>query len=280
MAYQKSSCAVKALQMKARRIRRTVVRLAGTKNGCHLGGSLSVVDILTVLYGHVMLHDPGLPSLPDRDLLVFSKGHAAAALYATLSEFGYFDTEELVAKYNVTGSRYLGHASHAVPGVEFSTGSLGHGVGLGVGLCLGKRLRGASAKVFVIVGDGEMQEGSNWEALHIACQNELSALTVIVDRNGFQNDGPTETILCQKTLPERLRDLGMFVEVVGGHGLECLCRSLNSPFVGAPRAIVADTEKGSGLGGHEVSRRHYAKLSEGDVCDLLSILERVANEYR
>ncbi|NMO17440.1 transketolase [Pyxidicoccus fallax] len=250
-----------SLQAQARRVRRLIVRLAATASGCHLGGSLSLTEILVALLGRVMKINPSEPGWEGRDHLILSKGHAAAGLYAALSTFGFFDAEELVQRYNAEGSIFTGHVNARVPGVDFSTGSLGHGLGLGTGLALGYRLKGLTNRVYVICGDGEMGEGSNWEALQIASHQRLSNLTLIIDRNGGQNDGPTEAILSQAALKDRLLMFGFETVEVDGHDLSALCEALTIPAGTAPRAIVARTQKGAGVPMFKGKGPHYAVLS-------------------
>ncbi|PTL75056.1 transketolase [Vitiosangium sp. GDMCC 1.1324] len=250
------------LEEQARRIRRLIVRLAATPTGCHLGGSLSLVELLVVLLGRVMKLQPGAPHWEGRDHLILSKGHAAAGLYAALSAFGFFDPEELVQRYNTEGSIFTGHVNAKVPGVDFSTGSLGHGLGLGTGLALGYRLKGLQNHVYVICGDGEMGEGSNWEAIQIASHQRLSNLTIIIDRNCGQNDGATESILSQAALADRLLMFGFDAAEVDGHDLGGLCQALETPSArGAPRAIIARTQKGAGVPMFKGKGPHYAVFS-------------------
>ncbi|WNG46583.1 transketolase [Archangium minus] len=248
-----------ALEDHAKRIRRLIVRLAATPTGCHLGGSLSLVELLVALLGRVMKTRPDAPHWEERDHLILSKGHAAAGLYAALSEFGFFDPEALVRRYNAEGSIFTGHVNAKVPGVDFSTGSLGHGLGLGTGLALGYRLKGLGNRVYVICGDGEMGEGSNWEAIQIASHQRLSNLTIIIDRNCGQNDGPTESILSQAALTDRLRMFGFEALEVDGHDLRALCQAMEAPAKGAaPRAIIAKTQKGAGVPMFKGKGPHYA----------------------
>ncbi len=246
------------LRERAKRVRRLIVRLAATPSGCHLGGSLSLVEILVALLGRVMRIDPRAPGSAERDHLILSKGHSAAGLYAALAESGFFDPEELVRKYNADGSIFTGHVNSQVPGVDFSTGSLGHGLGLGVGLALGRRMRGEPNRVYVICGDGELGEGSNWEAIQVAAHHRLSQLTLIIDRNGGQNDGPTESILPQAALVERLEAFGFHTLEVDGHDLHALCEALEAPTGTSPRAVIARTRKGAGLPMLRGKSAHYA----------------------
>ena len=258
-----------SLRMRASSIRRLIVQLAGTATGCHLGGSLSVVDILVALFGQVMKTQPpatfggpcSKPCHDEHDHLVFSKGHAAAALYAALAEFGFVDAQSLVRNYNADGSPFTGHANAQVAGVEFSTGSLGHGLGLGVGLALGRRLRDQANRVYVVCGDGEMGEGSNWEALQVASQHGLANLTLIVDRNGGQNDGETDSILSQRDLLQRLRAFGWQPLEVDGHDLQALVQALRTPAGSRPCAVIANTQKGAGLPMLRGKHAHYATFS-------------------
>jgi len=250
-----------SLRAKTRRIRWLTVRLAATASGCHVGGSLSLAEILAALLGRVMRINPREPGWEGRDHLILSKGHAAAGLYAALATFGFFDPEELVQRYNAEGSIFTGHVNARVPGVDFSTGSLGHGLGLGTGLALGYRLKGLPNRVYVICGDGEMGEGSNWEALQVASHHRLSNLTVLIDRNGGQNDGPTEDILSQSALNERLLTFGFETLEVDGHDLSALCAALEAPGGTAPRAIVARTRKGAGVPLFKGKGPHYAVFS-------------------
>ncbi|MGE6757530.1 1-deoxy-D-xylulose-5-phosphate synthase N-terminal domain-containing protein [Corallococcus interemptor] len=257
-----SDAGLALLPRRAKRIRQTIVRLAATPSGCHLGGSLSMVEILVALLGRVMRVDPRAPRAPERDHLILSKGHAAAGLYAALAEFGFVDVETLVREYNADGSIFTGHVNAAVPGVEFATGSLGHGLGLGVGLTLAHALRGEPNRTFVVCGDGEMGEGSNWEALQVASHRKLTGLTLIIDRNGGQNDGPTEAILSQEALVQRLDAFGFQSLEVDGHDLPALVAALEAPVVGVrPRAIVARTQKGAGVPMLKGKGPHYAVFS-------------------
>lgn len=249
------------LEERARRVRRTILRLAATPTGCHLGGSLSMVELLVALLGRVMRIAPEAPRSEQRDRLILSKGHAAAGLYAALAEFGYFDVEALVRGYNADGSPFTGHVNALVPGVDFSTGSLGHGLGLGVGVALGHKLQGQAHRVFVLCGDGEMGEGSNWEALQVAAHQGLGRLTLVVDRNGGQNDGPTESILSQAALARRLEAFGFDTLEVDGHDVGAVCAALERPPGARPQALVARTRKGAGVPFLKGKDAHYAVFS-------------------
>jgi transketolase len=248
----------------ADRIRLHVVDMCAGSEGGHLGGSLSIVDILTVLYFSVLRVDPARPDHPARDVCVLSKGHGALALYAALAERGYLPVAEL-ASYGQPGSRLMGHPVRAVPGVEMPTGSLGHGLALGLGFALAARLAGTRQRTFVITGDGELQEGSCWEAVGCAAAQHADGLVAIVDRNGFQLTGPTQDICPLEPLASRWRAFGWAAQEVDGHDRAALAQALSSaPWEpGRPSVVLARTEKGHGipfLAGRTES--HYVTLRE------------------
>jgi transketolase len=248
----------------AARIRRHVVELAANSPGAHVGGSMSVTEILTVLFfDDVLRVDPARPDWPDRDYFIFSKGHSSAALYAVLAERGFFPVEEL-ATYKQPGSRLPGHPSKGIPGVELATGSLGHGLPVGVGLALGASRDGADNRVFVVLGDGECQEGSNWEAAMAAAHYRLENLVAIVDRNQFQEDGPTEQIMALEPFADKWRSFGWGVTEVDGHDVHALGAALHQLPVtpGRPTCVIAQTVKGHGLSFTSNTHAwHYGKFT-------------------
>lgn len=248
----------------ADRIRRHVVDMCAGKEGGHLGGSMSIVDILTVLYFAVLRVDPGRPDHPDRDVFVLSKGHGALALYAALAERGFLPLRELEG-YGQPGSMLAGHPLPTVPGVEMPTGSLGHGLALGLGFALAGRLAGSTRRTFVVTGDGELQEGSCWEAAACAAAQRADRLVAIVDRNGLQLTGRTEDICPLEPLADRWRAFGWSAREVDGHDQAALAQALGAaPWEqGRPSVLLAVTEKGHGIpfiAGQAVC--HYATLSE------------------
>lgn len=256
-------------------IRRAVVAMCSGPDGGHLGGSLSLVDILSCLYFDVLDIDPDHPDDPGRDIFLLSKGHGAIALYATLAERGYFPTAEL-AGYHHSGGRLMSHPVAAVPGVELPTGSLGHGLGLGLGFALAARLLGPARRVFVVLGDGELQEGSCWEAAAVAAAHRTDQLTVVVDRNGLQLGGSTESIVTIEPLAERWRSFGWSVREVDGHDQAALRTHLHAaPWTaGRPSVLIAHTDKGHGvprLSG--LPQSHYVVLSAAQQARVQSSLE-------
>ncbi|MEV6195902.1 transketolase [Streptomyces sp. NPDC051920] len=247
----------------AARIRAHVVDMCAGPEGGHLGGAFSCADVLAALYFSVLNVDPLRPDDPDRDRFLLSKGHAAVGLYATLAERGFLPVGEL-AGYGRPGSRLMGHPVRAVPGVEMPTGSLGHGLALGCGFALAARYAGRDARTFVLLGDGELQEGSVWEAAIAAASLRLDRLVAVVDRNGLQLTGPTDGIAPMEPLADRWRSFGWAVRDVDGHDPEQLAEHLGSaPWEpGRPSVLIARTVKGHGLpflAGRGAS--HYVTLS-------------------
>jgi transketolase len=215
----------------------------------HPGGDLSSADILVSLYFRILRLDAQRPRDPERDRFIMSKGHCSAALYATLAMRGFFPYEEL-AEYMEPLSRLNGHPnSTQVPGVEASTGALGHGFPIAVGAALAAKMDRAPWRTFILTGDGELQEGSNWEAIMAAAHYRLDNLVAIVDRNGIQQGGPTETILRLEPLAEKFRAFGWAVREVDGHDCAALVETLGAaPFEpGKPSCAIARTIKGKGV---------------------------------
>ncbi|MGE7386862.1 transketolase [Streptomyces sp. NPDC004126] len=247
----------------AGRIREHVLAMCAGPEGGHLGGSMSLVEILSVLYFRVMRHDPRFPGLPERDVLLLSKGHGGIALFATLCEAGYFPARAL-EEYARPDSHFMAHPHPEIPGVEIASGSLGHGLALGVGYALANRLDGSDRRCFVVMGDGELQEGSVWEAASVASAHRLGALTAVVDRNGLQITGGTETVNSLEPLADRWQAFGWRVLEADGHDAGALTRELTRPADPArPTVVIAHTVKGKGVPFIEgQARSHYARLSD------------------
>lgn len=251
------------LNTAAARVRAHVVDMCAGPEGGHLGGAFSCAEVLAALYFSVLNVDPRRPDDPDRDRFLLSKGHAAVGLYATLAERGFFPVEEL-SGYGRPGSRLMGHPVRAVPGVELPTGSLGHGLALGCGFALAARYSGRASRSFVLLGDGELQEGSVWEAAIAAASLRLDRLVAVVDRNGLQMTGSTEGIAPMEPLADRWHGFGWAVRDVDGHDPNQLADHLDAaPWEpGKPSVLIARTVKGHGLpflAGRSAS--HYVTLS-------------------
>jgi transketolase len=230
-------------------VRRNSLQMAHAARLGHPGGDLSAADIMAALFCAVLRIDPLKPRMPDRDRFILSKGHCSGALYATLAETGFFPRERL-AEYMRPLSMLSGHPDrNKVPGVEANTGPLGHGLPIGVGAAKAAKITGASWKTFVLTGDGELQEGSNWEAAMAAAQFRLDNLTVVVDRNRLQQGDETERTVGLEPLAERWRAFGWTVKEVDGHAMDTLIRTFRDvPFeAGRPNCVIAHTHKGRGV---------------------------------
>ena len=239
------------LKARARQIRRHIVEMTHAAQSGHPGGSLSAVEFLTALYfGGVLHYDPEHPDSPERDRFVLSKGHATPVLYATLAEAGYFDTA-LLDSFRSLGSELQGHVVRGKPpGVEMSGGALGMGLSFSLGMAMGLRLDGNPARVYCLLGDGELDEGQNWEAAMAATHFEVDHLTAIVDRNHFQNDGPGDEIMRIDPVPDKWQAFGWHVEnVADGHDVEQVLAALErvQEVRGRPQVIIAETTKGRGV---------------------------------
>jgi len=230
----------------AKNIRIDTINMVNQGNSSHIGSVLSIVDILAVLYGEIMNYDVKNPELQLRDRFILSKGHAGAGVYAVLAEVGFFNKAELL-EHCQNGSKYSGHVSHKdVPGVEFSTGALGHGLSVGAGMALRAKLDNLSYKVFVVLGDGELDEGSNWEAFMFSAHKKLNNLCVIIDRNNLQSMDTTENTLALEPLAEKIQAFGWEVQEIDGHNHITLKETLNVR-TSMPLCIIANTIKGKGV---------------------------------
>ncbi len=237
------------LKEKANIIRQHVIQMTAEAGSGHPGGSLSVVDILTALYFQVMMVRPEDPRWPDRDRFVLSKGHAAPALYATLAERGYFPVDELKTLRKL-GGRLQGHPDMGkVPGVEASTGSLGQGLSMAVGMALAGRLDGRGFRVFALLGDGEIQEGQVWEAAMAASHYGLDNLVAFLDYNGLQIDGPVSSVMAPEPVREKWEAFGWHVVEIDGHDIGQILGAVETSLKqkGCPSMVVAHTTKGKGV---------------------------------
>ncbi|MEE9325157.1 MAG: transketolase [Dehalococcoidia bacterium] len=230
------------------KLRRHIVTMVAQAGSGHPGGSLSMVEIITALYFRVMHHNPSEPHWPDRDRFILSKGHCGPALYAALAEAGYIPVEEL-ATFRNHGGRLQGHVHIMTPGIEMSTGSLGQGLSFGIGVALAGRLDRRDYRVYVLLGDGECDEGQVWEAAMAAAHYKLDNLTAIVDRNKIQNDRWTSEAMELEPLADKWRSFGWQVREVDGHALEQVIKALEEAknAKGKPSVIIAHTIKGKGV---------------------------------
>lgn len=241
---------IQQLQDKCRQNRCNVIKMIHCAKSGHPGGGLSSVDILTVLYEKVMKNFPEWTKSPNhkqRDRFVLSKGHASASLYSVLAQRGYFPESELMG-FRSLGSKLQGHPNTHIPGVEVATGSLGQGLSMACGIAMALKLDKNPAHVFALLGDGELQEGSCWEALMSAPHNKLNNLTAIIDRNHLQIDGTTEKIKNIEPLADKLKAFNWQVVEIDGHDIKEIYEALeNSKKADKPVAIIANTVKGKGV---------------------------------
>lgn len=237
------------LKEKACLIRQDIIRMIGAAGSGHPGGSLSGVEIVTALYFHLMRLDPQNPHWPDRDRFILSKGHAAPLLYAALAHRGYFPREELWTLRKL-GSRLQGHPDRkALPGVEMSTGSLGQGLAVANGMALAGRLDRRSYRVYVLLGDGELEEGMVWEAAMATAHYRLDQVTAFIDHNRLQIDGPITEVMSPEPIADKFRAFGWEVLSIDGHDFLQIIQAVEQAkqVQGRPTAIVAETVKGKGV---------------------------------
>lgn len=238
-----------ALQEKARKLRVDIIKTLHKSKSGHTGGSLSVIDILTVLYYHKMRHDPANPKWEQRDRMVLSKGHAAPAQYVALADCGYFPKEDLQMLRQL-GGHLQGHPdSKGTPGVEVCTGSLGQGLSMAVGMALGLSLDKSPSRVYAVLGDGELQEGQIWEAAMSASHYRLDNLCILIDANGLQIDGEVAKVMNVEPIGDKFRAFGCNVVEIDGHDIGAIVTALDEAegVKGKPTAIVARTVKGKGV---------------------------------
>jgi transketolase len=250
----------------ALRLRRHVVRMCNRGGSSHVGSCLSIADIVAVLFGDVLRLDADRPGWAERDRFILSKGHAGACIYAALAERGFFPLSDLDHHYR-NGSRLSGHVSHKdVPGVEFSTGSLGHGLGVGVGMAMQLRRLGGSQRTFVLMSDGECDEGSVWEAALFAAQQRLGRMCAIVDFNKLQSLAPVSETLALEPFGAKWRSFGWRVLRIDGHDHRALRNALDAPSTsrGRPLCVIADTVKGKGVSFMENEVLWHYRVPAGD----------------
>ena len=252
-------------------IRRSGLEMTHLSRGSHIGSVLSVAEIIAVLYTSVLNVDPKNPKKPDRDRLILSKGHAGSAVYTALAETGFFPVEQLKTHY-ANGSSLSGHVSHkGVPGVEVSTGALGHGLGIGVGMALGAKMDAARWRTYVVLGDGECDEGSVWEAALQAAQYKLDRLIAVVDYNHMQSLATVDETLRLEPFEQKWKDFGWNAMSVDGHDTEALQAAFtwaqNNAGSRKPSVILAHTVKGKGISFMENNILWHYRTPQGEEYD-------------
>jgi transketolase len=267
------------LALKSVRLRKRLLEIIVNAGAGHTGGGLSCVDILNVLYNRVLRVSPETSNDPNRDRYVQSKGHSVEALYVVLADRGFFPAADLdtVCRYQ---SPYVGHPTRKIPGIEMNTGALGHGLPICVGMALAGKMDSAPYRVFALLGDGELAEGSNWEAALAAAHYKLDNLVAILDHNTLQITGHTRDVMSNEPVDEKFRAFGWNVRAVNGHDYSALTQALTEPpEPGKPTFIIANTVKGRGVSFMEnVPRWHHGVPSEAEL--KLALAELDAAEKR
>lgn len=248
-------------------LRKQVVDIIVAGKGGHIGGDMSVMDILITLYFRQMNISPENRENPDRDYLIMSKGHCVEALYAVLAKKGFFPIEKVLQEFSCFGSPFIGHPNNKLPGIEMNSGSLGHGLPVSVGIALANRMDGRKNRTYVIMGDGELAEGSVWEGVMAAGMYKLDNLCAVVDRNRLQISGGTEEVMAHESLKQRLESFGWQVlEVQEGNNSDALNAAFEQAksIKGKPTAVIAYTVKGYGSSvmENQVSWHHHVPNEE------------------
>ena len=276
-----SSANIPQLELQAAKCRKAILRMVRANGAGHLGPSYSCIDIVTALYFYAMKIDPKNPKMPDRDRFLLSAGHKCMAQYSALAEHGYFD-EKILDTFGMIHSKIPGHPDmYKLPGVEANTGSLGHGLNIACGMALAAKNDNNGSRVFVIMGDGELAEGSNWEAAAVASHYKLDNIVVFVDQNNLQISGRTLDVMNFTPIGDHFKGFGWAAKEIDGHDMSQIVGVIDSlPFEeGKPNLIVAHTIKGKGCSFAEgIASFHYWKACEDDLTkaeeELSDILEK------
>jgi transketolase len=264
----------KQLALKSLQYRRRTLQIIKQAGAGHTGGSLSCIDILNVLYNRVLRISAAAPMDPKRDRYIQSKGHSVEALFVVLADKGFFPLADLdtLCRY---GSHFVGHPTRKVPGVEQNTGALGHGLSVGTGIALAGKKDSADYRVFVLLGDGELAEGSNWEAAMAAAHYRLDNLIAIVDHNTLQITGRTRDVCSNEPLDEKFRAFGWEVIAVDGHSIPQLTDALNGKSAGCPRCLIANTTKGRGVSFmDDVVKWHHGVPSDAEYASAINEIDQ------
>jgi transketolase len=262
------------LQLKSVHLRKNTLKAIYEAGAGHTGGSLSCLDILNVLYNRILNVSPEKFSDPNRDRYVQSKGHSVEALYAVLADRGFFPEAELktICHYK---SHFVGHPTRHIPGIEMNTGALGHGLPISTGMAIAGKMDAAPYRVFTLLGDGELAEGSNWEAAMAAAHYRLDNLTAIIDHNTLQISGRTREVMSNEPIDEKFRAFGWAVKIVNGHNFAELTDALSKPAeTGKPTCVIANTVKGKGVSFMEdVAKWHHGVPSDAELKQALGELD-------
>ena len=264
------------LTAKSFELRQDVVRMVVSGKAGHIGGDMSVMDILVSLYFHEMNVGPENFSDPSRDKFVLSKGHSVEALYAVLAAKGFFPIDQVIEEFSRFGSKFIGHPNNKLPGIEMNSGSLGHGLPVCVGMALAEKMNKSSARVYTVMGDGELAEGSVWEGAMAASQYKLDNLCAVVDRNRLQISGNTEDVMHHDNLCDRFRSFGWNVISVNGNSIDELNAAFDTAKTvkGMPTVVIANTIKGYGSSVMENKANWHHKVpTEDEVKQIMSDLE-------
>ena len=269
------------LALKSLHLRKTTLEAIFAAGAGHTGGGLSCLDILNVLYNRILNVSPETFSDPGRDRYVQSKGHSVEALYAVLADRGFFPEAELQTICHFK-SHFVGHPTRNVPGIEMNTGALGHGLPICIGMALAGKMDNASYRVFTLLGDGELAEGSNWEAALAAAHYKLDNLTAIIDHNTLQITGHTRDVMSNEPLDEKWRAFGWAVQVVNGHNYAQLTDALSKVAEsGKPTCVIANTVKGKGVSFMEnVAKWHHGVPTDAELKLALSELDAAETKLK
>lgn len=268
-----------ALTRKSYELRRDIIEMIYLSKAGHVGGDLSVIDILTVLYFDIMNVGPENFQDANRDRFLLSKGHCADALFVTLGEKGFFDKQRAIKTFSQYQSEFIGHPNTDVNGIEINSGSLGHGLAIGVGMALAAKMDGRSYRTYVVLGDGEMAEGSNYEAMMAASQYRLDNLCATVDLNRLQISGTTDEVMSSASLAEKFAAFGWHViEVEDGNDCAQLAEAYHeaSGYRGKPSVVIAHTVKGKGVSFMENEKKwHHGVMTEEEYEQAVKEIEEV-----
>lgn len=268
-----------ALTRKSYELRRDILEMMQKSKAGHVGGDLSVIDILTTLYFDIMNVGPDNFTDPNRDRFLLSKGHCADALFVVLGEKGFFDKQEAIDTFSKYNSKFIGHPNTEVNGIEINSGSLGHGLAVGVGMALAAKMDNRDYRTYVVVGDGEMAEGSNYEAMMAAAQYKLDNFCATVDLNGLQISGTTDEVMSTASLVEKFKSFGWnVIEVEDGNSCSQLSKAYReaAECKGKPTCVMAHTVKGKGVSFMENEKSwHHGVMTDEQYAQAIKDVEEV-----